>query len=93
MVALNIRHACCCPHRHALFAKVVILENARRAADRDFVVIADVIRCHAVRAALDAIAIAIVSVGRRDSADGDAGQPILGIIRQRIAAARTRAVR
>jgi len=56
-------------------------------------VIADVIRCHAVRHALDAIPIPIIHIRRRVCADGDAGQTILGVVGERVAARRASRVR
>jgi hypothetical protein len=74
VVAVQIHHARACPHRDALFAKVIILE---RIPVRHLIMIANIKRRNTIRRFLDAVSISIVNVGGRVRANGDARQTIL----------------
>jgi len=56
----------------------------QRSAVRDFIVIADIKCRNAVHRFLDAVSIAVIRVGRRRSANGDAGETIFLVIYESI---------
>lgn len=83
------RRVCTYFHRDALAAKVIILCYD---IVRHFIVVANIIRRHTTRDFFHTLAVAIVSIRCRRSADGDARQFVFCVIRERVAACRTRRV-
>lgn len=86
MIAVNIRNVDVLFHRDALSAEIVRLADAAAAVPRRvFVEIAHVVGCHAIRGFFHSCAVAIVKIICGCCSHSNARQPILDVVRERIA--------